>query len=82
MVSYDTPEVISQKTEYIKARRLGGAMWWETSQDQSSSTNKSLISTAAQALGGYGGDSMEKSQNCLEYPQSKYDNLRKGMANE
>lgn len=82
MISYDTPEVIKQKVEYIKARRLGGAMWWETSGDQPRSSNSSLIDEAAKILGGYGNSDMEKSENCLDYPQSKYDNLRRGMPDE
>lgn len=82
MISYDTPEVTEQKIEYIKARNLGGAMWWETSGDQPSSSNNSLISKAAKNLGGYGNSNLEKSENCLDYPQSKYDNLRRGMPDE
>lgn len=82
MISYDTPEIVSQKTEYIKTRRLGGAMWWETSQDQPISSKDSLIGNAAKALGGPGDNDMEKSENCLDYPQSKYDNLRQGMPGE
>jgi len=82
MISYDTPEVIEQKTEYIKARRLGGAMWWETSGDKSSASNNSLIDMAARTLGGKGNSNMQKSNNCLDYPQSKYDNLRQGMPDD
>ena len=34
MVSYDTAEVAKRKVEFIKAKKLGGAMWWESSGDK------------------------------------------------
>jgi hypothetical protein len=71
MISYDTLQVVSQKVEYIKVRHLGGAMWWETSGDQPSSSNNSLMNSAAESLGKYGNNEMEKSEDCLECPQSK-----------
>lgn len=82
MVSYDSPEIASQKVEYIKRMRLGGAMWWESSGDHKVTENNSLINLVTQGLGGYNGKNMQVSQNCLEYPESKYDNLRKGMPGE
>ncbi|KAF2862138.1 glycoside hydrolase family 18 protein [Piedraia hortae CBS 480.64] len=74
MVSYDTPEVASQKVDYVKKNGLGGGMWWETSGDLPVTDEKSLIRVVVDGLG-----NMEQSENCLEYPQSKYDNLREGM---
>lgn len=82
MISYDSPQVVSQKVDYIKNTGLGGGMWWELSGDHPGSSADSLVNITVQGLGGYGGKHMEMSQNCLEYPQSKYDNLRAGMPNE
>lgn len=84
MVSYDTPQAASQKAEYIKNNGLGGAMWWETSGDQPSnnSTGQSLIELVVQGLGGYEGKNLVQRQNILDYPNSKYDNLRSGMPKE
>jgi chitinase len=82
MVSYDTPQVAVKKVEYIKQRGLGGAMWWETSGDKPTTEADSLINLTVQGLGGYEGRHMQKKQNCLSYPQSKYDNLRNGMPGE
>ena len=33
-------------------------------------------------MGGSGGRNMEQRPNTLEYPESKYDNLRKGFPDE
>jgi chitinase len=42
MVSYDSPEVIAKKSQFIREQGLGGGMWWESSSDNK---NNSLIST-------------------------------------
>lgn len=82
MVSYDSPEVATEKVQYIKNNGLGGAMWWETSGDRPCSEEGSLINIVVQGLGGFEGRHMEHVENELRYPESKYDNLRGGCPNE
>ena len=82
MVSYDTPQTALQKAAYIRQSGLGGAMWWDTSGDRPFSSGKSLIQITADSLGGQDGRDLEMSKNCLEYPESRYENLRAGMPNE
>ncbi|KAJ5924506.1 hypothetical protein N7466_008693 [Penicillium verhagenii] len=81
MVSYDDPSTSSRKADYVKQNQLGGGMWWESSSDKggkaASAADGSLIGTFVDGLGGTG--ALEQSDNVLDYPESKYDNLRSGM---
>ncbi|KAF2710518.1 glycoside hydrolase family 18 protein [Pleomassaria siparia CBS 279.74] len=72
LVTYDTPEVQVMKTDYLKSKGLGGAWWWDSSSDKTGS--ESLVSTVSEALGG--AKALNVKQNCLTYPQSKYENVR------
>lgn len=55
-------------------------MWWESSGDRVG--QGSLITLVVNGMGGYEGRKMQKVDNCLEYPQSKFDNLRKAFPGE
>ena len=84
MVSYDTVAVAEIKADFIKQGRLGGGMWWESSGDRGGkAANKadgSLIGTFVDRVGGVA--ALDQSPNALEYPESKYDNLRAGFPGE
>jgi chitinase len=75
MISYDTPEIAKIKAEYVKAAGLGGASWWEVSMDRNDT--QSLITATVDTFGGAG--ALENRKNNLNYPTSKYANLRAGM---
>lgn len=77
LVTYDTPEVARIKTAFIRQRGLGGGMWWESSADKPG--GDSLIQITVDGLGGTG--ALSKSENCLSFPETKYDNLRDGFPN-
>jgi chitinase len=77
MVSYDTVPMARRKAEYIAHHGLGGAMWWESSADKEG--EQSLIGNVVDALGGCA--RLDKTPNCIEYPHSKYENLRAGFPN-
>lgn len=78
IISYDNKETAQRKAEYIIEQNLGGGMWWESSGDKAGAD--SLVGTVAQALDQAGG--LEKSRNWLEYPTSRYENIRNGMMGE
>lgn len=80
MITYDNPVSSAAKVNYIQQSGLGGAMWWESSGDRVG--EGSLITLVVNGMGGYQGKNMQKVDNCLEYPQSKFDNLRKGFPGE
>jgi chitinase len=79
MVSYDTPRSVTDKIKYIEATELGGAMWWDTTGDVPGNTDRSLIPLARNSLAGPGAMYLEFVMNVLDYPQSKYDNIRNQM---
>jgi chitinase len=74
MVTYDTPEAERLKSDYVKQKGLGGAMWFESSADKKG--GQSLIWVVANALGGGDYKALDQTDNLLNYPQSKYDNLQ------
>lgn len=73
LVTYDTPSMAREKAEWIKKHGLGGAMWWESSADKTG--DQSLIGNVVSVLG-----ALEDTNNCIEYPHSKFENVRKGFA--
>lgn len=82
MVSYDNVRMSETKATFIRHHGLAGGMWWETSADKGGKTaNKadgSLIGTFVEGIGGPA--ALDQTPNALEYPESKYDNLRAGFA--
>ncbi|KAI0008245.1 family 18 glycosyl hydrolase [Xylariaceae sp. FL0662B] len=77
MVSYDTVEMARLKTRFVRDWALGGAMWWESSADKEGP--ESLIANVVGGLGGPQG--LDHTKNCVDYPHTKYDNLRAGFPN-
>ncbi|KAH6668116.1 family 18 glycosyl hydrolase [Plectosphaerella plurivora] len=75
VITYDTVRMARRKAEFIVDRGLGGAMWWESSADKPG--NESLIGNVVDVLGGPG--CLLQQPNCVEYPETKYDNLKKGF---
>jgi len=78
LVSYDNKREVVRKAGWIVDKGVGGAMWWEASADRVG--EGSLVGSVARVFGSDGG--LERSENCLDYPTSKYGNLRAGMLGE
>jgi chitinase len=49
MLSYDDPESIGRKTDYVIAEGLGGIMFWELSGDDKESSLLTAISSRLKA---------------------------------
>ncbi|KAG6372994.1 glycoside hydrolase family 18 and carbohydrate-binding module family 5 protein [Boletus reticuloceps] len=73
LVSYDIPDIVQIKADYVKSKSLGGCMFWELSTDKTGSD--SLVQTAGVTLG-----QLDQTPNHIHYPNSKWDNIRNNMA--
>ena len=79
LVSYDTQQMVQQKANYVVDGKLGGGMWWESSGDRPVDQG-SLVQTLVESIGGV--EMLDETENCLQYPESKYENLRNRMASQ
>jgi len=78
-ISYDSPQAVRAKAEFIKKHGLRGAMFWELSGDLPAEHERSLVRCMAQTvrrkrlqqLG-----NLDSSANHIEYPESAFDNVR------
>ncbi|KAF3906140.1 Chitotriosidase-1 [Dactylellina cionopaga] len=73
MYSFDTPKTTKLKAEYVKSHGLGGMMYWQTNADKWN-LEGNLIETAVRTLGGR--EAFEKRQNHINYPNSKFSNIK------
>ncbi|KAJ7596569.1 glycoside hydrolase family 18 protein [Mycena floridula] len=72
LVSYDTPNIVKLKAKYMNDRGLAGSMFWDLSTDKKGAD--SLITVAQDVLG-----AMDDTPNHINYPNSKWDNIRNNM---
>ncbi|KAH6685316.1 family 18 glycosyl hydrolase [Plectosphaerella plurivora] len=72
LVTYDNPQAARVKTSYLLSKKLGGAIFWESSGDKTG--DASLVRTVATGM-----KNLDPMQNWLSYPASKYNNMRKEM---
>ncbi|KAJ7653321.1 glycoside hydrolase family 18 protein [Mycena polygramma] len=71
-VSYDIPNIVKLKTQYINANNLAGSMFWELSQDKKGSD--SLVAVSKGGLG-----ALDSTQNHISFPDSKWNNIKSNM---
>ena len=75
MVTYDTCDMARRKAKFICHRGMGGAMWWESSADKKGP--ESIIVNVANVF--REAEGLKWEENCIEYPASRYENLRNGF---
>ncbi|KAL8243860.1 hypothetical protein R6Q59_010118 [Mikania micrantha] len=78
-ISYDTPAMSKVKAAYVQQKALGGGMWWDASSDKPKGQG-SLVEAFITAIGG--SSKLDQQDNCLSYPNSKYDNLKNNFPNK
>ena len=59
-ISYDTPNIVKLKAQYVADNGLAGTMYWDLSTDKTG--NDALVATAAGAVGG-----LDTTQNHIKY---------------
>ncbi|KAH8110970.1 glycoside hydrolase family 18 and carbohydrate-binding module family 5 protein [Phellopilus nigrolimitatus] len=74
LVSYDTPHIATIKAQYVVSKGMAGQMFWDLSTDKTG-TNASLVATTANVFG-----TLDQTTNHINYPDSKWDNIRDNMA--
>ncbi|OBZ91688.1 Endochitinase B [Choanephora cucurbitarum] len=74
-ISYDNPQAIAAKCNYVQQRQLGGCMFWELSGDQHHHNPRNLVNTVYRSFDGQ----IDQITNHLDYPKSQFDNLRNYM---
>ncbi|KAG9123408.1 hypothetical protein FRC07_014981 [Ceratobasidium sp. 392] len=72
LISYDTPEIATQKAKWIMSNNLAGAMFWELSGDRNGTDG--LVWNAAKTM-----RNLDDTLNHLNYPGSQFDNIRSKM---
>nr|AIG56034.1 secreted protein [Achlya hypogyna] len=75
--SYETPRSLATKIDYIKQYNLGGTMFWAGDADAAAGSARSLIT---QAYDAFGAANMALYANNINYPTSKYANIRNSSA--
>ncbi|EUC67668.1 glycoside hydrolase family 18 and carbohydrate-binding module family 5 protein [Rhizoctonia solani AG-3 Rhs1AP] len=72
LVSYDTPDIVKLKAQYIAKKGLAGGMFWELSGDKTGSD--SLVRITAQNMG-----ALDSTPNHIYYPYSQFDNIKSNL---
>ena len=70
LFSYDNPKSVELKANFIQSQSLGGALFWEASGDRKG--EGSLTSLMAKDLGGEDFSGLDRSENTVVYPMSRY----------
>lgn len=71
-ITYDCPQSISKKTEYVKETKLGGMITWSINADHKSGHPRSIHDKMYNDLA----DKLDSCENNLKYPTSRFSNIR------
>ncbi|KAK4051145.1 Chitinase 4 [Microbotryomycetes sp. JL201] len=76
-VTYDSLDSALAKAQFVNVNGLAGCMYWEASGDRQKGSGQSIIENVANVLRT---SRLDDRQNCLQYKESKWTNIRQGMA--
>jgi len=72
LISYDTPNIVKTKAQYVVSKGMAGSMFWELSADKTGAD--SLVGTSLNVYG-----SKDATQNHISYPDSVWTNIANNM---
>ncbi|KAJ3936331.1 MAG: glycosyl hydrolases family 18-domain-containing protein [Lentinula lateritia] len=72
LVSYDTPNIVKMKAQYVNANGLAGAMYWDLIRINYAST--SLVQNVLTEF-----STLDDTLNHIDYPDSEWDNIKSNI---
>ncbi|OCH89471.1 hypothetical protein OBBRIDRAFT_664377 [Obba rivulosa] len=72
LVSYDTPDIVTTKAQYVMKNGFAGSMFWDLSTDKVGAD--SLVGTTAEVYG-----NLDSTLNHIDYPDSEWTNIANNM---
>ncbi|RHY15877.1 hypothetical protein DYB36_009888 [Aphanomyces astaci] len=76
-ITYESPKSLAAKLDFIKKYNLGGTMYWSGDADAGAGTARSLIT---KSYNYFGKEIMACWKNNINYPDSRYPNVREGSS--
>jgi chitinase len=74
LISYDSPETVKTKINYIKSKNLGGVMSWSIDSDVQTTSNRSLSNVIFSEL--TNGNNLQITANKIKFKNSTYINIK------
>ncbi|KAJ3876901.1 glycosyl hydrolases family 18-domain-containing protein [Lentinula edodes] len=77
LVSYDTPNIVKMKAQYVNANGLAGAMYWDLIRINYADTADASTSLVQNVLTEF--STLDDTLNHIDYPDSEWDNIKSNI---